>query len=80
MNDIEWSAYLDTQPPELADLAGHIMERINTVLGRDRHRVFGDMQEIHQRIDVHQTKIADLRTIVADIVGQLRSREVEDGQ
>jgi hypothetical protein len=75
MNDIEWQQYLATLPKELADLAGHIMERINTVVSRERNRAFGEHQEIHQRIDVKQTKLADLRTIVRDLAERLQELE-----
>lgn len=75
MNDIEWLAYLDTLPPELADLAGHIMERINTVINRERNRAAGEHQELHQRIDIRNVTINDLRTIVADVVQRLTELE-----
>lgn len=78
MNDQEWIAYLDTQPPELADLARHMMERINTVLNRDRSRHLVETQKIEQRLDLKKVRIADLRTIVADLI--VRVTTIERGQ
>jgi hypothetical protein len=75
VNDQEWIAYLDTLPPELADLARHIMERINTVLNRDRNRQLSEAQRIEQRLDLVQTKIVDVRTLVVDLIGRVEALE-----
>lgn len=71
MNDIEWLAYLDTLPPDVADLAGHIMERMNTLLNRERSAAIGERQALERKIDVQATKIADLRTIVKDLFDRI---------
>lgn len=78
MNDVEWKNYLAELSPELRDLAGHIMERINTVLNRERNRAIGEHQDIHQRIDLKKTNIADLRTIVRDLADRVQELEQAD--
>lgn len=60
MNDLEWVAYLATLPPALADLAQHMMERINTVLSRDRSRAIDEEQRTARRSDANAERINDL--------------------
>lgn len=79
MTDQEWQAYMAQLPPDLADLAAHIMERINTVLNRERSRALGDTQTLHQRLDNKKTKIADLRVIVADLAERIAALEAQAG-
>lgn len=75
MSDAEWQQYMADLPPELRDLAGHIMERINTVINRERNRAVGEHQDIHQRLDVKKVKIADIRMIINDLVARVAALE-----
>ena len=75
MSDQEWLAYLDTLPPELADALMHTMERVNTVLNRERSAAIGERQALERALTTERTKIADLRTIVKDLFDQLADQK-----
>lgn len=75
MNDIEWLAYLDTLPPELADLARNIAERVNTLLNRERSKAIGERQDMERQQDEQRTKIADLRMIARDLLDRIAELE-----
>ena len=75
MSDQEWLAYLDTLPPDLADFAGHVMERINTLLNRERSQAISERQALDRQIAEQQTRIADLRTVVRDLFDRIAEPE-----
>lgn len=76
MTDHEWQAYLDTLPPELSDLAQHLMERINTVLNRDRSRVLDELQHAERRMDTLAHRMSEL-TARLDAYEQQRAADVQ---
>lgn len=73
MNDHAWMAYLDTLPPDLSDLAQHVLERVNTVLNRDRSLTLDEAQRIERRLEVLQRHI---EAIDVRLDEQPREREV----
>lgn len=78
MSDIEWQQYLATLAPDLSSALMYTMERVNTVLNRERSRAIGERQELERKLDEQRTRIADLRTIVKDLFDQLAERKVND--
>lgn len=67
MTDQEWQQYLATLPSELADALYHTMERINTLLNRERHKTDGEYEVLEQQVTDQRTQINNLRTIVKDL-------------
>jgi hypothetical protein len=51
MNDREWTIALDRWLPELRDVAQTVMERIDTLLGRERSACLSQFQTILGRLD-----------------------------
>ena len=79
MNDQDWQQYLAALPPDQRDLASHIMERINTLLNRERARVGDEHDALEQRITDQRTQMNNVRTIVKDLFDQLaQHRAVND--
>lgn len=79
MNDQDWQQYLAKLPPDARDLASHIMERINTLLNRERQKASDEHDALEQQITDQRTQINNLRTIVRDLFDQLaQHRAVND--
>lgn len=76
VTDLEWQSYLNTLPPELADLAGHLMERINTVLNRERSRALDEAQHLGRRMDVLAQRISDL-VVRLELYEEQRASDVQ---
>ncbi len=67
MTNQEWQTYLASLPPELTDLAMHLMERINTVLGDDRLYMLGELQHMDQRLETLQRHIEAIDVRLAEL-------------
>lgn len=76
MNDLEWQAYLDTLSPELADALSHLMERINTVINRDRSRALAEVQHLEQRMDKLGQRLSEL-TVRLELYEEQRAADVQ---
>lgn len=72
MTESDWIRYLSTLPPQLADLARHIMERCASVIAQEQQR--------HLRIeDGNRNDYNGLRTIMQDAVSRIDGLERQVG-
>ncbi len=70
LSQAEWLDYLDTLPSELAGLAGHIMERIATVLAGDRAYLLQRMELMQREIVALNVRIDELDGAQTRAVGE----------
>lgn len=73
VNEIAWTAYLDTLPADERERAQHIMARIQFVINSDRNRTLDDVQRLERKVDVLQREIVALNTRLDE---QARERAV----
>lgn len=75
MNDQSWVAFLDALAPEQRDLAQIIMQRITTLLEKERSACLVDVQRIERRQVRNAERIDTQHQALDDMIGQIQELE-----